>query len=197
MPEMGLLDEPISPVSREETVTNRKPNSTMSTAAARATARWIPIRTARPSTSRRRTADRTPERPKCRPATATSRKGRFASKGRGRCGALAARPAVGRRPQVAQPGANRATDQRQGPEEADDSAGGHGSGADVEHVEAAQLAGIHVADQHRGRGQRLVKPRAEVHDGRAKHQPGQHAAGHHERGDPRADDVAHAQQGGV
>src|SRR5947209_18686090 len=28
MPEMGLDDEPISPVSREETVTKRKPNKT-------------------------------------------------------------------------------------------------------------------------------------------------------------------------
>src|SRR5664280_2461226 len=29
MPEIGLLDEPISPVKREETVTNRKPKSTI------------------------------------------------------------------------------------------------------------------------------------------------------------------------
>ena len=29
MPEMGLEEEPISPVSREETVTNRKPNTTI------------------------------------------------------------------------------------------------------------------------------------------------------------------------
>ena len=32
MPEIGLEDEPISPVSREETVTNRKPKITISTA---------------------------------------------------------------------------------------------------------------------------------------------------------------------
>ena len=32
MPEMGLDEEPISPVSREETVTNRNPNTTISTA---------------------------------------------------------------------------------------------------------------------------------------------------------------------
>ena len=37
MPEIGLLDEPISPVNRDETVTNRNPNSTISTAAARLT----------------------------------------------------------------------------------------------------------------------------------------------------------------
>src|SRR5204862_2252856 len=29
MPEIGLEDDPISPVSREETVTNRKPNATI------------------------------------------------------------------------------------------------------------------------------------------------------------------------
>ena len=29
MPEIGFDDEPISPVRREETVTNRKPNSTI------------------------------------------------------------------------------------------------------------------------------------------------------------------------
>ena len=33
MPEIGLDDEPISPVSREETVTNKNPKSTISTAA--------------------------------------------------------------------------------------------------------------------------------------------------------------------
>src|SRR5437879_624363 len=32
MPEMGLDDEPISPVKRDETVTKRKPNSTTRTA---------------------------------------------------------------------------------------------------------------------------------------------------------------------
>ncbi len=32
MPEIGLEDEPISPVSREDTVTNRKPNTMMSSA---------------------------------------------------------------------------------------------------------------------------------------------------------------------
>ena len=46
----------------------------------------------------------------------------------------------------------------------------------------------------RGRRQRLVEPVAEQHDHRHEHQVGQHAAGHHDRGDPRADDVAHAQQ---
>jgi len=30
--EMGLDDDPISPVSREETVTNKKPSSTINTA---------------------------------------------------------------------------------------------------------------------------------------------------------------------
>src|SRR5712672_2479803 len=33
MPEIGLLDEPISPVSRDETVTNRKPKATIKQAA--------------------------------------------------------------------------------------------------------------------------------------------------------------------
>ena len=37
MPEIGLLDEPISPVKREETVTKRNPKSTINTAAARLT----------------------------------------------------------------------------------------------------------------------------------------------------------------
>ena len=37
MPDIGLLDEPISPVKREETVTKRKPKSTISAAAARFT----------------------------------------------------------------------------------------------------------------------------------------------------------------
>ena len=32
MPEMGFDEEPISPVNREETVTNRKPNITMNNA---------------------------------------------------------------------------------------------------------------------------------------------------------------------
>ena len=32
IPEIGFEDDPISPVSREETVTNRKPNATISTA---------------------------------------------------------------------------------------------------------------------------------------------------------------------
>ena len=32
MPEMGLEEEPISPVSREDTVTNRNPNTTIITA---------------------------------------------------------------------------------------------------------------------------------------------------------------------
>src|SRR6185503_17273241 len=32
MPEMGLDDDPISPVNRDETVTKRNPNSTISTA---------------------------------------------------------------------------------------------------------------------------------------------------------------------
>lgn len=35
IPEMGLDEEPISPVSREETVTKRKPNSTMNKAPTR------------------------------------------------------------------------------------------------------------------------------------------------------------------
>src|ERR1051325_8264795 len=32
MPEIGFDDEPISPVSRDDTVTNRKPNATIKTA---------------------------------------------------------------------------------------------------------------------------------------------------------------------
>jgi hypothetical protein len=42
MPETGLLDAPTSPINREDTVTNRNPNSTMSTAAAKVTVRWNP-----------------------------------------------------------------------------------------------------------------------------------------------------------
>ena len=35
MPEIGLDDEPISPVNREDTVTNRNPNTMMSSAPAK------------------------------------------------------------------------------------------------------------------------------------------------------------------
>ena len=35
MPEIGLDEEPISPVSRDDTVTNRNPNKTMSSAPSR------------------------------------------------------------------------------------------------------------------------------------------------------------------
>ncbi len=35
MPEMGFEEEPISPVNRDETVTKRNPNKTISTAAMR------------------------------------------------------------------------------------------------------------------------------------------------------------------
>ena len=37
IPEIGLEDEPISPVRRDETVTNRKPKATISTAPRKAT----------------------------------------------------------------------------------------------------------------------------------------------------------------
>ena len=144
MPEIGLDDEPISPVSRDDTVTNRKPNSTIRTAPSRCICRSGTQGTTRcsgvvaqmpPTSSERADADQ--------PQAA----------GRGRCALPAAPPLAGRAMSL-NAGPDRTDDQRQRLEQADDAAGRHGAGADVEDVFVPDLVLAHVADELGGRIQR-------------------------------------------
>ena len=121
MPEIGFDDEPISPVSRDETVTNRNPNSTISTAPTMPAESTIVGHQVR----RRRS------RPPGRALPSSDDRHRQVALGRGR-GRRRCRPAAGA--QVAQRPSDRADDQRQRPAHADDAAGRHGPGADVEDV---------------------------------------------------------------
>ncbi len=114
--------------------------------------------------------------------------------------------AQGRRSALAGPGAaaeigeaplEAVPDRGQRAEQADDAASGHRAGADVEHVGAADVVGAHLRDRHGAGRDHAGRDAAEVLDRRDQHQVGEHAAGAHDRGDARADDVADAEQRGI
>ena len=107
--------------------------------------------------------------------------------------------------QVAQAGDDRADDQRQGPAHADDAAGRHRPGADVAQVVACRcrpgsmlrirpLSLPSSSSMRLGRRHRRGQVLAERGDQRPDDEERQHGAGHHQAGDPRADQVADAEQ---
>ena len=131
IPEIGFDEEPISPVSREETVTNRKPKSTISTAATRLTTSVVPCQLS--------------EAPQVSVAQIASTSNSDADADQAQREVAVGPLAAGRWPsalraelaEVAEAGPERAEDQRQGLEEADDAARGHRPRPDVQHVGVA------------------------------------------------------------
>ncbi len=118
MPEIGLEDEPISPVSRDDTVTKRKPNSTMSSAPSRFMCRGGA------STMATMMARMPPKTKRHRQVV---------------LGAVRVDARLAAQAHVAQALADAVPDDGQRADEADDAARRHGAGADVEHVGAADL----------------------------------------------------------
>ena len=156
MPEIGLALTPISPVMRDDTVTKKKPNTTMSMAPSRLTPSCG-------STVSRRASATAP--------TSVTQIGRSRSV-RSRVVAVADAAA-----EVLEAGAEGADDRRQRPEQRDDAGRGHRAGADVEHEVGADLARAHVGDELGLGEDRLGEAAAEELDGRDQHQVGEHAAG--------------------
>ena len=133
MPEMGLEEEPISPVSREDTVTNRKPNTTISTAPSRFMCSEGAARMARIS-ARMPAADEFHGQV---PLGAEDR-------GVGDGGSL----------EIGQPGPDAVQDDGQRPQQADDAARRDRARADIEDVGAADVARAHVGNGLGARRQR-------------------------------------------
>ena len=98
------------------------------------------------------------------------------------------------RPPVGKTAGDAAGDHRQGADEADDATDRHCAGADVENVGAANVVWAHGRDRHRSRRDRSGRRASEEVDRRDEDEVGEDAAGGHGRGDPRADDVADAEQ---
>jgi hypothetical protein len=84
---------------------------------------------------------------------------------------------------------------RQRPENADEAAGGDGTGTDIEDVSVSDVARAHVADQRCALGSKRRPQRlAEEAYHRNEHQIREHSAGAHDARDARADDVADTEQ---
>ena len=159
MPEIGFDEEPISPVSRDDTVTNRKPKTTISSAPSRFMC------------SGARSEDRDDQH---HDADADELH-RQVALGAQHGDACAAARRFGSPHSPARMPCRMIGSERS---EADDAARRHRAGADVEHVGAADLVGAHVADRHRARRQRPGQAFAEELDQRDQHQVRQHAARH-------------------
>src|ERR1051326_6726597 len=94
-------------------------------------------------------------------------------------------------------GAEGADDGRQRARERDDAGSRDRAGADIKHERRANLAGAHVANQLGGAEHRLGHGAAEQLDRRHEDDVCQAAAREQITGDPRPDDVAHAEQLGT
>ena len=131
IPEIGLDDEPITPVIRELTVTNRNPKRTIMPAPINRPVNSVGIR--------------------CEAAIASTSPSEPArTSGMGRSRSVRATPPLAgllARAQVAQAAGHRGHDQRQGVEHAQDAAGGHRAGADVADVLAGDRAGAQLGDR--------------------------------------------------
>ncbi len=150
MPEIGFDDEPISPVSREETVTNRNPKMMIRIAAAMRAAMPVP-----PTYSGFAEGDDHDEGDDAEEHDLHREIAIGARHGRGidRSAAFA----VSR---VGEAALDAVPDHRQRAEDADDSARGDGACADVEDVCVADRARAHVPDQRRRlRSERLGQRR--------------------------------------
>ena len=121
MPEIGFDDEPISPVSRDETVTKRKPKMTIRHGA---DARIHVQRRARASMIATISADDADQHDLHRHVAIGARASRPRCRGRAAA-------------EVAQPPLQAVPDGRQRAEQADDAARGHRAGADVQDVGVA------------------------------------------------------------
>ena len=97
---------------------------------------------------------------------------------------------------VRQPGSDAVQDNGQRSHQADDAASGDRASADVEDVGGADVAGAHVGDGLGPRRQHAAQASAKELDQRRQHQATEHATGHHDRANPRTDDVTHSQQFG-
>ncbi len=178
MPEIGLDEEPISPVRREETVTNRKPNRTISSGAQDVHVQRVGHQ------------DRPPPAPQGRSPPPVGDRSRSVRERRARARRSRLRSARQSATPPAMPRQIIGSDADQ----ADDPARGDRAGPDVEHIGAADIVRAHLADR-RGSGRHDPGGEAaEELDRRDQHQVGQHPAGGHGRGDPRADDVADAEE---
>ena len=144
IPEIGFDEEPISPVNREETVTNRNPKSTISSAATRLMTNVAPMLNC-------------PKAPKVSVAQimSTSNSEPTPTKRSDRSRSVRLPPGDPEAPacaEVAERRRERAEDQRQGLKEADDAARGHGPRADAKHVGFVDVFLAHLTDELRGRG---------------------------------------------
>ena len=147
MPEIGFDDEPISPVRRDETVTNRNPKSTISTAAARLT-QFNDCRERELPPASRVQPQKGPNGQHQEQRSKQNDSHRKVAVGAAR----AVRNAAGRSARMSlRPAQIDAMIIGNVPQHADDAAGGHGARADVEHVDLADFVGVHVADQLRAR----------------------------------------------
>ena len=180
IPEMGFDEEPISPVRRDDTVTKRKPKTTMRTAPTN----LVPIPASRSIGAAMIAAMRTMI------PIPTNFMDRSLSV-RGTAAAPAPPPGAElEEADVAQPLLEAVPDGRERAEQADDAAGGDGARADVEDVGRADAVRVHVRDGDLAGRKRALEVLAEELDHRDQDQVGEDAAPAHEGRDPRADDVA-------
>ena len=146
IPEIGFDDEPISPVSRDETVTNRKPKSDDHHRADDPAG----------DVGRASGASRRSRRPAPIVPSADEPERQVALGPAGACRPLACPSAARSR----RPDRSELDDQRQRLEQADDPARGDRPRADVEDVRVADLLGIHLRDQlGAGEDRRWSRPR--------------------------------------
>jgi len=177
MPEMGFEEEPISPVSREETVTKQKPKSTMSSAPSRF------ICSGRASVMA--------------VMSATTRCRRTSSVGRDPCAAP---------PSLLRPASGSAGNHRAPRANPCQMVGSDRKTLMIPPAATAppryrartprDLIRAHRADQLRPRGERARQRFAEEFDHRNQHQVGEHPAGTHDGTDSRTDDITHAEEFG-
>src|ERR1022692_2330976 len=199
MPEIGFDEDPISPVSRDETVTKRKPKTTMRTAPTS----LVPIPASRSSGADMIDAMRmTIPIPtnfmdrslSVRGTCATPAPAADSSLARPTSRSPSFRPCqiVGReRKRLMIPPAATAPE---GAEKADDPSGGHGARAHVEDVGRPDVVRLHVGNGYPARRERALEVLPEELDHRDQDQVGQDAAPAHESRDPGPDDVADAEE---
>ncbi len=174
MPEIGFDELPMRPVIRDDTVTKKKPKTTMRMAARKLYWSGMPGASARKSASSSEPTSTTDQR-----QVAVGPR------------APAAAPLPGA--ELLHAFAERRHDRRHRARERDEAGGEHRTGARIPDVGAPQLPGAHLIDPQAARRHRRERDRHVVaHDAqqRQQHEPREHAAGEHHARDARTDDVS-------
>ena len=181
MPETGDADEPTMPTMRAETVTKRKPKTTISSAAARfASGPTYAPGTGLNCRKRNMRTISTALPPK------TTLGGRSCSVREGRAAASFAPPFL-------RPWVSALTDRGQRADQGDEAGGRNRTRSHRANVRAPQIGGRHIFDQRCAWVERMSESRSEEIDGGHQDQPREDAAGKHDCRNPRADDVADAE----